>query len=61
MSKKPEMPYTSAFIQELMRFRTLSPLNIPHTTNADVNLDGYVIPEGTMVMRVLSKLSATKI
>ena len=55
------MPYTSAFIQELMRFRTLSPLNIPHTTNADVNLDGYVIPEETMVMRVLSKLSASKI
>ena len=61
MSKKLEMPYTSAFIQELMRFRTLVPLNLPHKTNAKVNLDGYVIPEETMVMKVVLKFLSLKL
>lgn len=49
MSKRSEMHYTNAFIQELMRFRTMGPLSLPHKTNADVSLDGYSIPEGTLV------------
>ena len=51
MEKKSEMPYTNAFIQELTRFRTLGPLSVKHKTNADVNLDGYFIPEGTGVRK----------
>ena len=49
MSKKSDMPYTCAFIQELMRFRTIAPLSVPHKTNADVNLDGHFIPRETVV------------
>ena len=54
MSRKTEMPYTNAFIQELMRFRTLLPLGIPHKANADISLTNYVIPNGTVVKFIFS-------
>ena len=50
MSHKADMPYTNAFIQELYRFRTLTPLGVPHKTNTDTELDGYVIPKGSQVL-----------
>ena len=43
------MPYTSAFIQELLRFRTLVPLNVPHVTKQDTKIDGYLFPKKTIV------------
>ena len=49
MSKKPEMRYTNAFIQELLRFRTLAPLSLPHVTNQDTKIDGYIFPKNTIV------------
>ena len=49
MSKKPEMPYTNAFIQELLRFRTLAPLILPHVTNQDTEIDEYIFPKNTIV------------
>ena len=52
MSKKLEMPYTYAFIHELMRFRTIAPFGLPHKASADFYLDGYFIPEGTQVRSV---------
>ena len=57
MSRKSEMPYANAFIQELMRFRTLAPLGVPHKTNADVNLDGFDIPNGTLVNNCFENVS----
>nr|XP_002125700.2 cytochrome P450 2C42-like isoform X1 [Ciona intestinalis] len=47
--KKHEMPYASAFIHEVYRFRTLFPLGLPHKTSHQVILDSYVIPQGTTV------------
>ena len=52
MSHKADMPYTNAFVQELYRYRTLAPLGVPHTSNADTELDGYVIPKGIQVMQL---------
>ena len=49
MSYKSKMPYTSAFMQELMRFRTLNPISLPHKTNDDSELKGYFIPKDTTV------------
>ena len=43
------MPYTSAFIQEMCRFRTLAPSALSHKTLEDTNLDGYFIPKNTKV------------
>ena len=50
MSHKADMHYTNAFVQELYRYRTLSPLASPHKTNADTELNGYVIPKETQVV-----------
>ena len=49
MSKKADMPYTNAFIQEIMRFRTLAPLSVPHFANEDTEIDGYIIRKNTIV------------
>ncbi|CAK8678669.1 unnamed protein product [Clavelina lepadiformis] len=49
MSYKHRLPYTNAFIQEIMRFRTLFPLNLLHKTNEDAELYGYFIPKDTTI------------
>ncbi|XP_039248587.2 cytochrome P450 2U1-like [Styela clava] len=49
MEHKDEMPYTCAFIQELMRHRTLSPLTVLHKTNEKAILNGYTIPKNTTI------------
>ncbi|CAK8692689.1 unnamed protein product [Clavelina lepadiformis] len=50
MSHKPDMHYTNAFIQELMRYRTLGPLGIFHKTNEEADLNGYTIPKDVMIV-----------
>ena len=44
------MPYTNAFIQEMLRFRTLVPLNVAHEANQDTEIDGYIFPKNTLVI-----------
>ena len=43
------MPYTSAFIQEVYRCRTIAPIALPHKTTTDIELNGYIIPKNTTV------------
>ncbi|XP_039248612.2 cytochrome P450 2H2-like [Styela clava] len=49
MKHRDEMPYTCAFIQELMRHRTLVPLGVFHKTNEEAALNKYTIPKNTTV------------
>ena len=49
MTRKADLPYTNAFIQEVYRYRTLTPLGVPHKANVDTQIDGYIIPENTQV------------
>ena len=49
LTRKADLPYTNAFIQEVYRYRTLTPLGVPHKANVDTQMDGYVIPENTQV------------
>ncbi|CAK8679361.1 cytochrome P450 2J2-like [Clavelina lepadiformis] len=49
-SSKASMPYTNAFIQELMRFRTMVIFTIPHETTEDMELKEFKIPKGTTVV-----------
>ncbi|GIY18584.1 cytochrome P450 18a1 [Caerostris darwini] len=46
------MPYTDAAIAELMRWRTIVPLNIMKYTLQDTELNGYFIPKHTHVLGV---------
>ena len=43
------LPYTEAVILEVQRCASLVPLGVPHMTHEDVTIDGYTIPEGTVV------------
>nr|XP_039258472.1 cytochrome P450 2J3-like [Styela clava] len=49
MKHRDELPFTCAFIQELMRHRTLVPLGVFHKTNEDAILHGYTIPKNTTI------------
>ena len=49
MHRRLELPFTCAFMQEVMRFRTIGPLGVVHATSEDAQLGGYVIPKGTTV------------
>ena len=45
---RPHLPYTHAVVKELLRWRTLFRLSIPHVTTADDWYEGMFIPKGTM-------------
>ena len=47
---RDRLPYTFAAIAESMRYRTASPMGIAHQASEDVEVAGYRIPAGTMVL-----------
>ena len=46
------MPYTCAFVEELFRFRTITPLALIHKTDENAQLGKWIIPKGTRVSKV---------
>ncbi|CAK8696252.1 unnamed protein product [Clavelina lepadiformis] len=50
MTFKSDMPYTKAFIEEVLRYRTIVPLAVAHKTNENSELNGHVIPKDTAVL-----------
>ncbi|KAL3047707.1 hypothetical protein OYC64_021814 [Pagothenia borchgrevinki] len=56
MEDRPNMPYTDAVIHEIQRIGNVVPLNLPHVTNRDVQIGGYTIPKGVMVMPNLTSV-----
>ena len=49
MTRKADLPNANAFIQEVYRYQTLTPLGVPLKANVDTQIDGYVIPENIQV------------
>ncbi|XP_076819652.1 vitamin D 25-hydroxylase-like [Clavelina lepadiformis] len=49
MSHEPKMPYTQAFIYEILRFHPILGL-IYRSTTEDTELEGYSVPKGTPVI-----------
>ncbi|XP_063294898.1 cytochrome P450 2J6-like isoform X1 [Pelobates fuscus] len=50
------MPYTQAVLQEVQRFTTIVPLGVAHTSQNDIELNGFSIPKGTFIITDLSSL-----
>ncbi|XP_039258473.2 cytochrome P450 2U1-like [Styela clava] len=50
MEHRDKMPYTSAFIQELIRLKTSAPLGVFHKNNEETNINGYTIPINTTIV-----------
>uniref|UniRef100_A0A673Y7S6 Cytochrome P450 2M1 n=1 Tax=Salmo trutta TaxID=8032 RepID=A0A673Y7S6_SALTR len=53
-----KMPYTDAVIHEVQRYMDLSPTSVPHKVMRDTEFYNYHIPEGTMVLPLLSSVLA---
>ncbi|XP_039264205.2 cytochrome P450 2U1-like [Styela clava] len=49
MKHQDEMPYTCAFIQEILRHRPVVPFGILHKTTEEATLNGYTIPKNTII------------
>ncbi|EIW83762.1 cytochrome P450 [Coniophora puteana RWD-64-598 SS2] len=47
---RPSMPYIEAIIREVLRWRPVVPLGIPHATAIDDYYEGYFIPKGAIVI-----------
>ena len=43
------LPYTGAVILETQRCASLSALALPHRCRQDITVNGYTIPQGTML------------
>jgi cytochrome P450 len=43
------LPYTSAFIKELQRFRPIANVGLPHEMAQDELINGYLYPKGSIV------------
>ncbi|KAJ8488284.1 hypothetical protein ONZ51_g3644 [Trametes cubensis] len=46
---REQLPYIEAIFQEVLRWRPVAPLGIPHSTMRDDTYNGMFIPKGTMV------------
>ncbi|KAF8216822.1 cytochrome P450 [Mycena galopus ATCC 62051] len=44
------LPYCEAVVREILRWRPITPLGIPHATSEDDIYEGCFIPKGTMVL-----------
>jgi len=44
------MPRTEAFLAEVMRFRGVAPLTVPHRAVQDTTLEGYSVPKDSLVL-----------
>ena len=46
----PNLPYIQAVVKEILRWRPVLPLGIPHTTTEDDWYEGMFIPKGTICL-----------
>ncbi|XP_077025166.1 cytochrome P450 2D17-like isoform X2 [Tamandua tetradactyla] len=56
MADQGRMPFTSAVIHEVQRFGDIIPLNVPHMTSQDTEIQGFCIPKGTALFLNLSSV-----
>ncbi|KAH7911674.1 cytochrome P450 [Hygrophoropsis aurantiaca] len=47
---RPSLPYVEAILREILRWRPVVPLGIPHATSSDDVYNGYFIPKGSIVI-----------
>ncbi|KAI0056532.1 cytochrome P450 [Artomyces pyxidatus] len=47
---RSQLPYVEAVCKEVLRWRNVAPVGVPHATTDDDIYDGYIIPKGTTVI-----------
>ncbi|ETE64942.1 F-box/WD repeat-containing protein 10, partial [Ophiophagus hannah] len=53
MEDRMKLPYTNAFVHEILRILRITNENFPRMTTQDVNFRGHFIPQGTAVLPLL--------
>ncbi|MEQ2241509.1 hypothetical protein ILYODFUR_026058 [Ilyodon furcidens] len=56
MEDRVNLPYTDAVIHEVLRMGNIAPLALPHSTNKEVQLGGYTIPTGVLIIPNLASV-----
>ncbi|XP_037554094.1 cytochrome P450 2J6 [Nematolebias whitei] len=56
MEDRANLPYTDAVIHEIQRMANIAPLSLPHATNKEVQLGGYTIPKGVLIIPNLASV-----
>ncbi|XP_073070055.1 cytochrome P450 2D17-like [Manis javanica] len=56
MQDQARMPFTMAVVHEVQRFGDIIPLNLPHMTTKDIDVQGFLIPKGTTLITNLSSV-----
>ncbi|XP_067272971.1 cytochrome P450 2AD6 [Pseudorasbora parva] len=56
MTDKANMPYTNAFIHEVLRKANIVPINMSRVARKDTTLGGYLIPKGTVMITNLTSV-----
>ncbi|XP_053117708.1 cytochrome P450 2C19-like [Hemicordylus capensis] len=56
MKDRPQMPYTNAVLHEAQRFLDLFPLGIVRTARRDFEIEGFTIPQGTIIFPMLTSV-----
>ncbi|XP_036971560.1 cytochrome P450 2J1-like [Acanthopagrus latus] len=60
MDDRAKLPYTDAVIHECMRMGNIAPLGLPHITIRDMQLCGYTVPKGVVVVPNLTSVLVDK-
>ena len=49
-SDQSSLPYVTAVVREVLRWRPATPIGVPHLAGADDIYEGYRIPKGAFVI-----------
>ncbi|KAI0050257.1 cytochrome P450 [Auriscalpium vulgare] len=47
---RPNLPYVNALCKEVLRWRMVAPIGVPHASSEDDVYEGYFIPKGSMII-----------
>ncbi|KAF9525565.1 OrdA protein [Crepidotus variabilis] len=50
LADKPNLPYVSAIITEVLRWNSVGPLGAPHTAMEDGYINGFFVPKDSMII-----------
>ncbi|EJT98913.1 cytochrome P450 [Dacryopinax primogenitus] len=45
---REQLPYIEALIKETMRWRPVAPIGVPHLASEDIEVQGFLVPKGTL-------------